>query len=73
MALQIKLKWKGHCERHPKYNPEKTGQGGIRGGCPQCESLLEIFNATLGVKKSISILQGVQLPDSARLTHALSD
>jgi hypothetical protein len=37
------IRWKGRCHKHPGYNPEIDGQGGIRGGCRRCELLLEIY------------------------------
>ncbi len=38
------IRWKGRCARHPRYDPENDGLGGIRGGCLRCEMLLEIYN-----------------------------
>jgi hypothetical protein len=37
------VRWKGRCSKHPRYNPEIDGMGGIRGGCRRCEILLEIY------------------------------
>ena len=37
------IRWKGRCHKHPAYDPEFDGLGGIRGGCKRCELLLEIF------------------------------
>jgi hypothetical protein len=37
------VRWKGRCSRHPAYNPEIDGLGGIRGGCKRCEMLLDIY------------------------------
>ena len=37
------VRWKGRCSRHPRYDPETDGLGGIRGGCRRCEMLLEIW------------------------------
>jgi hypothetical protein len=37
------VRWKGHCSKHPRYNPEFDGLGGIRGGCRRCEMLLDIY------------------------------
>ena len=31
------------CEKHPTYNPEKHGQGAIKGGCSRCNFLYSIF------------------------------
>jgi hypothetical protein len=36
------LKWKGRCKRHPRYDPV-DGEGAIRGGCEQCQALLDIY------------------------------
>jgi hypothetical protein len=37
------VRWKGRCGKHPMYDPEMDGMGGIRGGCRRCEMLLEIW------------------------------
>ena len=37
------VRWKGRCGKHPGYDPEMDGLGGIRGGCRRCEMLLEIW------------------------------
>lgn len=37
------VKWKGRCAKHPAYDPEMDGMGGIRGGCRRCEMLLDIW------------------------------
>jgi hypothetical protein len=37
------VKWKGRCGKHPVYDPEQDGEGGIRGGCVRCALLLDIF------------------------------
>jgi hypothetical protein len=37
------VRWKGRCAKHPRYDPETDGLGGIRGGCRRCEMLLEIW------------------------------
>ena len=39
------VRWKGRCSRHPRYDPEIDGLGGIRGGCRRCEMLLEIWSS----------------------------
>jgi hypothetical protein len=36
------VRWKGRCAKHPRYDPDADGLGGIRGGCRRCEMLLEI-------------------------------
>ena len=49
------IRWKGRCTKHPRYNPEEDGEGGLVGGCSRCLQLLEIFlshKKTLGLLKS---------------------
>jgi hypothetical protein len=38
------VRWKGRCNKHPRYHPETDGLGGIKGGCRRCEMLHDIFN-----------------------------
>lgn len=33
------------CQRHPRYNPEKDGRAGIKGGCSTCYSLYDLLEA----------------------------
>jgi len=37
------VRWRGKCSRHPRYNPAIDGMAGIRGNCPKCNQLLQIF------------------------------
>jgi hypothetical protein len=37
--LKIAERVKVKCERHPRYDPERDGRGGIKGGCSTCFSL----------------------------------
>ena len=32
------------CEKHRLYNPEKDGQGGIKGNCARCSFLYTVYN-----------------------------
>jgi hypothetical protein len=32
--LKVEERVKAKCERHPRYNPERDGRGGIKGGFP---------------------------------------
>ena len=40
-------KFEGRCARHKRYNPAIDGSGGIRGGCPRCQLLCDIWEAGL--------------------------
>jgi hypothetical protein len=43
-SVHIKLKLKGKCPKHPRFNPE-LGRGAIRGGCSECMALYEVVAA----------------------------
>jgi hypothetical protein len=43
--LKVAERVKGKCERHPRYNPERDGRGGIKGGCSACFSLYNLQQA----------------------------
>lgn len=46
-------KFDGRCAKHKRYNPAVDGRGGIRGGCPRCSLLFEIWEASLNLNKLI--------------------
>jgi hypothetical protein len=45
--------FKGRCSKHKRYNPAVDGAGGIKGGCPRCGLLLEIWDAALKLNRLI--------------------
>ena len=46
-------KFEGRCSRHKRYNPAVDGQGGIRGGCPRCNLIFDIWQASLKLNQLI--------------------
>jgi hypothetical protein len=40
-------KFDGRCAKHKRFNPAVDGRGGIRGGCPRCGLLADIWEASL--------------------------
>jgi len=38
-----RVKCHGKCDRHPMFDPEADGIGAIKGGCPRCQELQDIF------------------------------
>lgn len=44
VVIQVKLRLKGKCPHHPRYNPEH-GPGAIRGGCQYCQALYAVTQA----------------------------
>ena len=45
--LKVSERVKAKCERHPRYNPERDGREGIKGGCSTCFSLYDLHQARL--------------------------
>jgi hypothetical protein len=41
--LKVAERVKAGCNRHPRYNPEREGRGGIKSGCSTCFSLSLIY------------------------------
>jgi hypothetical protein len=53
-ALKIRSrKFEGRCSKHKRYNPAIDGQGGIRGGCPRCNLLFDIWQTSLKLNQLI--------------------
>ena len=46
-------KFEGRCARHKRYNPPVDGQGAIKGGCPRCLLLFDIWQASLKLNQLI--------------------
>ncbi len=46
-------KFDGRCSKHKRYNPAVDGVGGIRGGCPRCGLLFEIWETSLVLNRLI--------------------
>jgi len=52
MALKIKVSFQGSCPKHRRYNPAASGEGGIKGGCPTCYGLLQIWQAYMDFREA---------------------
>ena len=37
------IRFRSKCSRHPKFNPARDGLPAIKGGCPKCHLLLDIY------------------------------
>jgi hypothetical protein len=37
----------GRCAKHKRYNPAVEGRGGIKGNCPRCNLLMDIWETAL--------------------------
>jgi len=46
-------KFDGRCGRHRRYNPAVDGRGAIKGGCPRCSLLFEIWEASIKLNQLI--------------------
>jgi hypothetical protein len=53
-ALKIRSrKFDGRCSRHKRYNPAVDGPGAIKGACPRCSLLFEIWETSIQLNKLI--------------------
>ena len=53
-ALKIRArKFDGRCAKHKGYNPAVDGLGAIRGACPRCTLLFEIWETSLRLNRLI--------------------
>ncbi len=46
-------KFDGRCGRHKRYNPAVDGAAAIKGGCPRCQLLFEIWETSLKLNQLI--------------------
>ena len=51
------VRFRAKCARHPRYNPALDGEAAIRGACPKCHILFDIFRAH---RHLISLMQQVK-------------
>jgi len=47
--FKVSERVKAKCDRHPRYNPEREGRGGIKGGCSTRFSLFDLHQARLSL------------------------
>jgi hypothetical protein len=60
-TVRMKLRPKGRCAKHPRYNPEQ-GEGLIRGGCSQCLALYQIIAARDRANAALKVLAELATP-----------
>jgi hypothetical protein len=46
-------KFDGRCGRHKRYNPAVDGPGAIKGACPRCTLLFEIWETSIQLNRLI--------------------
>jgi len=51
--VQVRERVVAKCERHPRYNPEKDGRAGIKGGCSACWSLYDVNEARNNLDEAV--------------------
>jgi hypothetical protein len=40
-------RFSGRCARHKRYNPAVDGRAGIKGNCPRCNLLMDIWDTAI--------------------------
>src|SRR5579883_2214502 len=51
MAYKAIVRVKAKCPKHPRYNPEKQGPGGVKGGCPLCADLSLLHKSVMQLQR----------------------
>jgi hypothetical protein len=46
-------KFDGRCAKHKRFSPATDGRGAIRGACPRCTLLYDIWEASLKLNQLI--------------------
>ena len=49
----IRERVEAKCNRHPRYNPERDGRSGIKGGCSTCYDLYELLYSRLRLDAAV--------------------
>lgn len=69
--VQLRERVTAKCDRHPRYNPEKDGRSGIKGGCSTCWNLYDLLQARQKLDDAVKEFLRRSSPWSRpRLTHA---
>lgn len=58
----VKERVTAKCARHPRFNPEKEGRNGIKGGCSTCWQLFDLHQARLRLDAAIHEFERKALP-----------
>jgi hypothetical protein len=70
--LKIRSKITVKCEKHPRYNPEKDGKGGVRGACSTCLHMYTIFNTHRMMMELVKDFEVISKPYEAKKPLAVS-
>ena len=66
-------KFEGRCGRHKRYNPAVDGQAGIKGACPRCLLLFDIWETSIRLNQSIRRFNpnhdDLQVPPEAKVVQ----
>ena len=60
--LKVSERLTAKCSRHPRYNPEREGRGGIKGGCSGCFALFDLYQSRLALEAAVQKFQRLAAP-----------
>ncbi|MBB5060775.1 hypothetical protein HDF16_005511 [Granulicella aggregans] len=60
--LKVTERITAKCSRHPRYNPEKEGRNGIKGGCSGCFALFDLYQSRLALEAAVQKFQRLACP-----------
>jgi hypothetical protein len=64
------VKWRGKCSRHPTFDPLTDGRGGVKGGCPKCDTLVDIHECH---QRMLRLMRGFAPQQSPKKTGPTED
>jgi hypothetical protein len=62
---KINERIKAKCAKHPRYNPEREGRGGVKGGCTTCWQLYDLYQARVRLDAAVGDFLRRAVPWSA--------
>jgi hypothetical protein len=64
--MKLTVKIQGRCPLHPRYNPAKDGEAGIKGGCGGCLTLFELHARAAAIVETTARTQGIEASASLK-------
>lgn len=56
MAYKVTFRFRGRCEKHPRYDPAKNGEGTIKGGCETCVQLYKLYCFVRHAEETVKLI-----------------
>lgn len=72
--MGVKVRWRGRCNRHKRYDPYKQGPGAAVASCPVCQQMVRVARAEAALRLALelldNLLEGEEGVENARRQRA---